>query len=93
MYFLLNFIGNDGFEDIAVNVANLEKLLYLASNILDCSPQNISCFLFVDGTLIDENNYLETLSVWTQLLVCKPCQKEKLLVYFDIKRAIDAGCL
>ena len=32
----------------------------------------------------------ETLPAWTQLFICKPCQKEKLLIYFDIKRAIAA---
>ena len=92
MYFLLIFCGPNGFDDTAVNVTSLEKLLDLASDILDIPSQDVSLFLFVDGTLIDDNEYLKTLPVWSQLLICKPCQKEKLLIYFDIKRAIDAVC-
>ena len=92
MYFTLIFCAENGFDDIAINVTCLEKLLDLASDILDCPNQDISLFLFVDGTLIDGNDYLETLPDWTPLIVCKPCQKEKLLVYFDIKRAIEAIC-
>ena len=35
MYFWLFFRGENGFDDIAVNVTNLEKLLDLASDISD----------------------------------------------------------
>ena len=91
MYFLLIFCGHNGFDDIAVNVTSLEKLLDLASD-LDIPSQDVSLFLFVDGTVIDDNEYLKALPVWIQLLICKPCQKERLLIYFDIKRAIDALC-
>ena len=84
------FCGENGFDDIAVNVTNLEKLLDLASDILDIPSQDIFLFLFVDGTLIDTNEYLETLPAWTQLFICKPSQKEKILIYFEIKRAIAA---
>ena len=90
MYFWLFFCAENGFDDIAVNVTSLEELLDLASDILDIQSQNISLFLFVDGMLIDNNKYVETLLAWTQLFICKPCQKEKLLIYFDIKRAIAA---
>ena len=92
MYFLLIFCAQNGFHDIAVNVTCLERLLDLASDILDTPSQDISLFLFVDGTLIDDNDYLETFPFWSQLLICKPCQKERLLIYFDIKRAIAAVC-
>ena len=92
MYFLLIFCGHNGFDNLAVNVTCLEKLLDLASDILDIPSQDVLLFLFADGTLIDDNEYLKTLPVWSQLLICKPCQKEKLLIYFDIKRAIDAVC-
>ena len=90
MYFWLLFCAENGFDDIAVNVTSLEKLLDLASDILDIPSQDISLFLFVDRKLIDNNEYLETLPAWAQLFICKPCQKEKLLIYFDIKRAIAA---
>ena len=47
-------------------------------------------FLFTDGTLIDENNYLETLPIWTKLLICTPVEKEKILSFFYIKRLLEA---
>ena len=61
--FLLIFCGHNGFDNIAVNVTSLEKLLDLASDILDIPSQDVSLFLFVDGTLIDDNEYLKTLPV------------------------------
>ena len=88
--FLVIFCDENGFDDIAVNVTSLEKLYDLASDILDIPSQDIFLFLFVDGTLIDNKKYLESLPAWTQLFICKPCQKEKLLIYFEIKRAIAA---
>ena len=72
MYFVLIFCGHNGSDDIAVNVTSLEKLLDLASDILDIPSQDISLFLFVDRTLIDDKEYLKTLPAWTQLLICKP---------------------
>ena len=90
MHFWFFFCGENGFDDIAVNVTSLEKLLDLASDILDIPSQDIFLFLFVEGTLIDSNKYLGTLPAWTQLFICKPCQKEKNLIYFEIKKAIAA---
>ena len=60
---MLIFCGHNGFDNIAVNVTSLEKLLDLASDILDIPSQGVSLFLFVDGTLIDDNEYLKTLPV------------------------------
>ena len=71
-----------------MNVTCLEKLFELASDVLDISPQDVSLFLFVDETLIVENDYLKALPDWTRIFICKPCQKEKVLIYFDIKRAL-----
>ena len=73
------FCGHNGFHDTAVNVTCLEKLLNLASDILDIPSQDVSLFLFVDGTLIDDDEYLKTFPGWSQLLICKPYQKEKIL--------------
>ena len=72
MYFVLIFCGCNGSDDISVNVTSLEKILDLASDILDIPSQDISLFLFVDRTLIDDKEYLKTLPAWTQLLICKP---------------------
>lgn len=88
MYFLLVSCGQNAFDDVAVNVTCLEKLFELASDVLDISSQDVSLFLFVDETLIVENDYLKTLPDWTRIFICKPCQKEKVLIYFDIKRAL-----
>ena len=63
MYFVLNFSGQNGFDHVAVNVADLDNLLLLASDILDCPVQNVLLFLFADGTLTDENEYLKTHTV------------------------------
>ena len=90
MHFWLFFCGENGFDDIAVNVTSLEKLLDLASDILDILSQDIFLFLFIDGASIESNEYLETLPAWTQLFICKPFQKEEKLIYLEIKRAIAA---
>ena len=93
MFFKLIFCGENGFDSITVNITHLDHLLNFASSVLNnCPKQGISLFTFVDGTLIDENDYLETLPDWTPLIVCKPGQKEDLLIYFDLKRAIEAIC-
>ena len=84
MFLVLNFSGQNGFDHVHVNVTDIDNLLCLASDILDCSAENVSLFLFVDGTQIDN---------WNELFVCKPCQKEKLLIYFDIKRYFESRCL
>ena len=59
----------------------------LASDILN--SRDLCLFLFVDGTQIDGNEYLKTLRSWTQLLVCTSEQKEKFLIYFEVKRLVD----
>ena len=93
MFFKLIFCGKNGFDDISINVTHLDHVLNFASSVLNNSPkQEISLFTFVDSTLIDENEYLETLPDWTPLIVCKPDQKEDLLIYFDLKRSIGARC-
>ena len=93
MFFKLIFCGENGFDDISINVTYLDHVLNFASGVLrNCPKQEISLSTFVDGTLIDENEYLETLPERTLLIVCKPDQKEDLLIYFNLKRAIEARC-
>ena len=93
MFFKLIFCGKNGFDDISINVTHPDHVLNFASSVLsNCPKPEISLFTFVDGTLIDENEYLETLPDWTPLIVCKPDQKEDLLIYFDLKRSIGARC-
>ena len=66
MYFLSIFCRHNGFDDIAVNETSLEKLLDLVSDILDIPSQDVTLLLFVEGTLIDDNEYFP---VWSQLLI------------------------
>ena len=93
MYFILKYSGENGFEKRYINVTDIDNLGLLASEVLLCLPIDISLFLFVDGTQIDDNDYLETLESWTELFICKPGQREKLLIYFDIKRYFESKCL
>lgn len=81
---MLNFCGENGFEHVSVNVRDINHLLCLASDILNC--EDLSLLLFVDGTLIDNNDYLKTLESGTELFVCKPDQKQKPLIYFNVTR-------
>ena len=46
-------------------------------------------FLFTDGTLIDENNYLQTLPIRTKLLICTLDEKGQILLFFRVKRLVD----
>ena len=91
MFFKLISCGENGFDNISINVTHLDHVVNFASSVSNnCPKQEISLFTFVDGTLIDENEYLETLPDWTLLIVYKPDQKEDLLIYFDLKRVIEA---
>ena len=93
MYFILKYSGESGFEKRNISVTDIDNLRLLASEVLQCLPIDISLFLFVDGTQIDDNDYLETLESWTELFICKPSQREKLLIYSDVKRYFESKCL
>ena len=90
MFFSLKFIKDDHLENVNIGVTNYDELLKVSSEILSCAINKILVFLFTDGTLIDENNYLETLPIWTKLLICTPVEKEKILSFFYIKRLLEA---
>ena len=80
MFFSLKFIKDD--EHLNVEVQNFDELLTIASEKLCCRREKSFIFLFTDGTLIDENNYLETLPIWTKLLICKEKELNKILYFF-----------
>ena len=83
MFFSLKFIKDDEhFETFNVEVQNFDELLTIASEKLCCRREKSFIFLFTDGTLIDENNYLETLPIWTKLLICKEKELNKILYFF-----------
>ena len=82
MFFSLKFIKDDEhFETFNVEVQNFDELLTIASEKLCCRRENCFCFLFTDGILIHENNYLETLPIWTKLLICKKEELNKILYF------------
>ena len=85
MIFLLIFLCQQhGFEKISAQVESLNEILSLSSEIL--RSESIYLFLFCDGTLIDDNDYLNTLDSGSELLACTTNQKEKFLTYFVLKR-------
>ena len=61
MYFTLVYCGEIGFENIEINVSNIDEIFSLSSDTLKCSIKKFFLFMLVDGTLIDENNYLQTI--------------------------------
>ena len=63
MFFSLKFIKDDHFETKDIEVGNFDELLTISSEILSFAFNEIYIFLFRDGTLIDENDYLETLPI------------------------------
>ena len=87
MYFVLNFSAQNGFDHVCVNLTDLDNLLLLASNILDCLVQDVSLFLFVDGTLIDENKYWKNSIVGLNYLSVNSVRKKNfwfILILRDI---------
>ena len=70
-----------------VEVSNYQKLIERSSNILSCRFDEVSVFSFSDETLIDDNDYLETLPIWIKLLICTSNKKDRVLSFFAVKRA------
>ena len=89
MYFVLNFSGQNGFDHVAVNVADLDNLLLLASDILDCPVQNVLLFLFADGTLTDENEYLKTHTVGLNYFFVNHAKKKNFWFILRLKDIIN----
>ena len=95
MYFVLNFSAKNGFDQVCVNLTDLDNLLLLASNILDCLVQDVSLFLFVDGTLIDENKYWKNAIVGLNYLSVNSVRKKNfwfILILRDIVNRYVCKC-
>ena len=54
----------------------------MASEIIESDKLHL--FLLSDGSRIDENQYLESLEIATELIVCTEEQFQKLSIYFEI---------
>ena len=89
MFFILKFCAEFEFSSVYVNVTDFLNLTQLAAEIVKCENSDISVFLFNCGTEIDDDNYLYTLENWTELFICKQCQKKKLKNYFDVKQYLE----
>ena len=61
---------------------NIDLLFRMASKIIESDKLHL--FLLSDGSRIDENQYLESLEIATELIVCTEEQFQKLSIYFEI---------
>ena len=61
---------------------NIDLLFRMASEIIESDKLHL--FLLSDGSRIDENQYLESLEIATELIVCTEEQFQKLSIYFEI---------
>ena len=60
----------------------MDLLFRMASEIIESDKLHL--FLLSDGSRIDENQYLESLEIATELIVCTEEQFQKLSIYFEI---------
>ena len=59
----------------------------MASEIIEADRLHL--YLLSDGTLTEDNEYLESLENGTELIVCTEEQIQKLLIYFELKRYLS----
>ena len=67
MYFWLNFSDNNHIERIPVGVKNIDHIFYMASEI---ESNKLYLFLLSDGSLIEDNEYLDGSEANTKLNFC-----------------------
>ena len=48
---------------------------------------------FVNVTDFSNLKNLATQILECESFICKPCQREKLLIYFDVKRCLELKCI
>ena len=60
----------------------MDLLFRMASEIIESDKLHL--FLLSDGSRINENQYLESLEIATELIVCTEEQFQKLSIYFEI---------
>ena len=61
MYFWLNYCNENHIEKIPVAVKSIDHLFNMASEIIEADKLHL--FLLSDGTRIDQNEYLSSLTV------------------------------
>ena len=81
--FWLNFCDrNNHIERIPVGVKNIDRLFRMASEMIESDKLHL--LLISDCTLIEDNEYLESLETDTELTVCTDEQIRKFLIWFEI---------
>ena len=85
MFFALKFVKDDHFETKDIEVGNFDELLTVSSEILSCAFNEISGVFFTDGTLIDENNYLQTLQFGQNYLSVLKTKMKTFFLFFTLK--------
>ena len=87
MYFKLISIESHkkSLEKISVAVQSISTIFEMAEEILDIERQSLVVLLFDEGTIIDNNEYLQSLNENTELFICSKEQHEKLSVYLLFK--------
>ena len=76
MFFILKHCSEFEFTSVYVNVTDFLNLKKIASKILKCKKSDVYIYLFNDGTIIEENDYLINLEEWTELFVLKQNHKK-----------------
>ena len=91
-FFILKNCSEFEFTSVNVNVTDYLNLKKIAAKISKCKKSDVYIYLFNDGTIIEENDYLINLEEWTELFILKQNQKKKLENYFEVKRFLELEC-
>ena len=76
MFFILKYCSKFEFTSVYVNVADFLNLKKIVEKILKCKKLDVYIYLFNDGAIIEENDYLNNLEEWTELFILKQNQKK-----------------
>ena len=92
MFFILKYCSEFEFTSVYVNVTDFLNLKKIVEKILKCKKLDVCIYLFNDGAIIEESDYLNNLEEWTELFILKQNQKKKLENYFEVKRFLELEC-
>ena len=85
MLFILKYCSEFEFTSVYVNVTDFLNLKKIVEKILKCKKLDVYIYLFNDGAILEEKDYLNNLEEWTELFILKQNQKKKLENYFEVK--------
>ena len=81
-HFELLYVENDLFNSIPIYVQNIMGIYSMGEKIYNRPKESLRILLFDDGTLIDNDEYLQTVNDGTELLICTEEQNDDLRSYF-----------